>query len=176
MAKTVEGSSAASALHGSSNRTLQCVDAAANATSHSPRFHRERCSGSAAAHPSAWRRAEQPRRVCSNVGGRARGRCLCVQQAWLPPQSIMPPQKHAYVHGLLMILSLSPVRIDSSLAGVEMCSCWALLDVGMGSNAIGCVVRVGARLVATCLVIPALACRENGLARIDLFQRGEQPR
>ena len=32
------------------------------------------------------------------------------------------------------------------------------------------------RLVATCLVIPALTWRENGLARIDLFQRGEQPR
>ena len=162
-------------MHGSSNRTLQC-DAAANATSHSPRFHRERCSGSAAAHPSAWRRAELPRRVCSKVGGRARARSQCVQWTWLAPHASLPPQKHASVHDLDMLHGLSPACIDSSLAGVEMCSCWALLDVGMGSNAIGCVVRVGARLVATCLVIPALACRENGLARIDLFQRGEQPR
>ncbi len=162
-------------MHGSSNRTLQC-DAAANATSHSPRFHRERCSGSAAAHPSAWRRAELPRRVCSKVGGRARARSHCVQWTWLAPHASLPPQKHASVHDLDMLHGLSPACIDSSLAGVEMCSCWALLDVGMGSRATGCAVRIGTRLVATCLVITALAWRENGLARIDLFQRGEQPR
>ena len=170
-----EGSRGASALHGT-----RC----ASQTSTGPRYAAVPTEGpvrkartvAEQQQPSAWRRAEQPRRVCSNVGGRARGRCLCVQQAWLPPQSIMPPQKHAYVHGLLMILSLSPVRIDSSLAGVEMCSCWTQIVVGMGCRALDCVVRVGARLVATCLVIPALACRENGLARIDLFQRGEQPR
>ena len=68
------------------------------------------------------------------------------------------------------------VSTRASQGGVEMCSCWALFDVGMGSRATGCAVRIGTRLVATCLVITALAWRENGLARIDLFQRGEQPR
>ena len=88
----------------------------------------------------------------------------------------MPPQKHAYVHDLLMILSLSPVRIDSSLAGVEMCSCWAQIVVGMGCRALDCVVRIELGLVTTCFAMRRSGRRENGLVRIDLFQRGEQPR
>ena len=85
-------------------------------------------------HPSARRRAELPRRVRGKVGGRARDRCLCVQWTWLSPQPSMPPQKHASVHDIHMLHDPSPACIDSSLAGVEMCSCWAQVVVGMGAK------------------------------------------
>ena len=132
-----EGSSAASAWHGSADRTPEC-DAGASRAAHSPKNEYKRCSGSAAADPSARRRAELPRRVRGKVGGRARDRCLGVQWTWLPPQSSLPPQKHAYVHDTHIILSLSPVCIDSSLAGVEMCSCWAYLFSTSRSDLRGC--------------------------------------
>ena len=89
---------------------------------------------------------------------------LGVQWACLPPQLSLPPQKHAYVHDILMLLSLSPVCIDSSLAGVEMCSCWAQFVVGMGFKASGRVVHLGVRLAATCFAMRPLGRRENGLA------------
>ena len=75
-----------------------------------------------------------------------------------------------------MILSLSPVCIDSSLAGVEMCSCWAYLFDGMGFRALGCAVRIGARMAATCFVTNPPVWRENGLANLDLFHRVYPPR
>ena len=100
---------------------------------------------------SARRRAQLPWRGRGKVGGRARGRSLCVQWTWLPPQPSLPPQKHAYVHATHMILSLSPVCIDSSLAGVEMCSCWAYLFDGMVCRGCGHHVRAAHRTVPATL-------------------------
>ena len=84
--------------------------------------------------PSAWRRQQLPRRGRGKVGGRAHDRCLCVQWTRLSPQPSMPPQKHASVHDHHMLCMISPACIESRLAGVEMCSCWAQVVVGMGAK------------------------------------------
>ena len=78
-------------------------------------------------------------------------RCLCVRWTRLSPQPSMPPQKHASVHDHHMLCMISPACIESRLAGMEMCSCWAFLFDGMGCRALGCAVRIGSRLATTCL-------------------------
>ena len=57
-----------------------------------------------------------------------------------------------------------------------MCCCWSYVFDGMGFGAMGCTVRIGTRLAATCLAMRPLGRRENGLARIDLFHRVYPPR